>query len=130
MTIEYEIIEDKKLVLVKGSGVVTGTDVLNHLDALAADTKYAAPMKKLIDYRNIDSIRISSDEAHMIAYKKKSLLSKFAGEKVAFVSPKDAAYGTVRVHQTLLDDSGFETVVFRKIDEALKWLDVKFDMHS
>jgi len=49
MPIEYEIIEDKRLVIAKGSGVVTGNDVISHLDTLAADEKYLSPMKKLVD---------------------------------------------------------------------------------
>ena len=32
MPIDYDIIEDKKIVVAKGSGVVTGADVISHLD--------------------------------------------------------------------------------------------------
>jgi len=39
-----------------GSGVVTANDVISHLDSLAADNNYIAPMKKLVDYRTIGSI--------------------------------------------------------------------------
>jgi hypothetical protein len=51
MPIDYDIIEDKKIVVAKGSGVVTGAEVISHLDSLVADARYAAPMKKIIDYR-------------------------------------------------------------------------------
>ncbi len=37
MSIEYDIIMGKKLVLAKGCGVITGTDVMEHLAALAMD---------------------------------------------------------------------------------------------
>jgi len=40
MSIEYDIIIDKKIVLAKGSGVITGIDVIRHLDALAVDDRY------------------------------------------------------------------------------------------
>jgi len=49
MPIEYDIIVDEKLVLAKGSGVITGSDVIGHLEALAKDDRYKAPMKKLVD---------------------------------------------------------------------------------
>ena len=91
MAIEYEIIEDKRLVVAKGSGVVTGNDVISHLDTLAADERYVAPMKKLVDYSSIDSMRLSNEEIITIAQKKEALKSKFAGERCAFVS-----------HETLL----------------------------
>ena len=129
MPIEYDIITDKKLVLAKGSGVITGSDVIRHLDALAADDRYKAPMKKLVDYRTIDSIRISLKEAYSIAQKKIRLATIFAGERCAFVSPRDVAYGSSRVHQALVDGAGINTAVFRSLGDALRWLDITLDMN-
>lgn len=129
MSIEYDIIMDKKLVLAKGSGVITGTDVTRHLDALAVDDRYKAPMKKLVDYRTIDSIGISLEEAYSIAQKKIKLASIFNGERCAFVSPRDVSYGNSRVHKALVDGVGLDTAVFRRIEDALEWLDVTLDMN-
>ena len=128
MSIEYDIITEKKLVLAKGSGVITGIDVIRHLDALAVDDRYKAPMKKLVDYRTIDSIGISLEEAYSIAQKKIKLASIFTGERCAFVSPRDVSYGSSRVHQALVDGAGLNTAVFRRIEDALEWLDVTLDM--
>ena len=72
MSIEYDIIMDKKLILAKGSGVITGIDVIRHLYALAVDDRYRAPMKKFVDYRTIESIRISLKEAYSIAHNSKA----------------------------------------------------------
>ena len=130
MAIEYEIIEDKRLVIAKGSGVVTGNDVISHLETLAADERYVAPMKKLVDYSSIDSIRQSNEEVIIIARKKEALKRKFTGERCAFVSPADLTFGIARVHQALIDSTGINTNVFRRIEEALEWLDVELDMNS
>ncbi|UCD65319.1 MAG: hypothetical protein JSW69_04605 [Deltaproteobacteria bacterium] len=127
MPIEYEIIEDQQLVLAKGSGVITGGDVVGHLDSLAADGKYKAPMKKLVDYRYIDDIRISSEEAVTIALKKDTFSKKFYGEKCAFVTPGERTYNTSRAHQALVNSTDIDTAVFREIKEALDWLDVTLD---
>jgi hypothetical protein len=127
MSIEYDIIMDKKLVLAKGCGVITGTDVIEHLAALAMDDRYKSPMKKLVDYRTIDSIRISPEEAYSIARMKVKLASTFTGERCAFVSPKDDSYSSSRVHQALVDGIGLNTEVFRRIEDALAWLDVTLD---
>ena len=127
MSIEYDIMMDKKLVLAKGCGVITGTDVMEHLDALAMDDRYKAPMKKLVDYRTIDSIRISQEEAYSIARMKIRLASTFTGERCAFVSPKDDSYSSSRVHQALVNGIGLSTQVFRHMEDALKWLDVTLD---
>jgi hypothetical protein len=130
MAIEYEIIKDKRLVLAKGSGVVTGNDVIRHLDTLATDERYVASMKKLVDYSSIEDITISQEEAYRIAHMKKTLSKKFAGERCAFVSPVDHTFGISRVHQALVDNTDINTEVFRRIEDALEWLDVELDMNS
>jgi hypothetical protein len=119
MAIEYEIIKEKRLVIAKGSGIVTIDDVMGHLEALVA------PMKKLIDYSTIDGIIQSNEEIITIARKKETLKSRFAGEKCAFVSPEDLSFGIARVHEALIENAGIITAVFRRIEDALKWLDVE-----
>jgi hypothetical protein len=127
MPIEYDIIEDQQLVLARGSGVVTGIDVIRHLESLAADKRYTAPMKKIIDYRFIDSINISSEEAVKIALKKDTFSNKFLGEKCVFISPGNDTYSASRVHQSLIDSSSIDTAVFRQIEKALEWLEITLD---
>jgi len=130
MAIKYEIIEDKRLVIAKGTGVVTGEDVIRHLGALAADERYVAPMKKLIDYTSIDDIRQSSEEIIILAEKKDSLKEKFAGERCAFVAPKDLFFGIARMFDAHIYNTDIKTQVFRRMEDALKWLDVELDMMS
>jgi hypothetical protein len=128
MAIEYKIIEDKNLILAKGLGTVKGNDVLIHLVELAADENYISPMKKLVDYRNIDNIMISSEEAIAIAKKKKELSARFKNERCAFISPGDLTYGTSRVHQALIQGIDLNTEVFRNVQEAIDWLEVEIDI--
>ena len=125
MPIKYDIIKKTKLVMAVGSGVVTANDILDHLKSLAEDNSYIAPMKKLIDYRNVESLNVSSEEAPLIVQRKNALAKKFAGEKCAFVSPGDLTFGTARVHQALADGADIDTEVFRSIEEAINWLDIK-----
>jgi hypothetical protein len=127
MPIEYEIVESKKLVIAKGTGVITCNDVLRHLDDLSNDNTYIAPMKKLVDYRDISDIQLSSEEARTIADRKKALIKIFYREKCAFVAPEDITFGTSRVHEALTAGVDMYTEVFRNIDDALNWLDVKLD---
>ena len=127
MLIKYDIIEDKKLVLAKGTGNIKGIDVIKHLDELASDDRYISPMKKLIDYRFVKSINISQDEAVKIAMKKDTLSKKFLNEKCAFVSPMIETYVTSRTHQYLIDNTSVNTAVFKIMEEALDWLDIELD---
>jgi hypothetical protein len=127
MPIKDEIMESEKLVVATGSDEVTGHDVLQHLDQLATDKRYFAPMKKLVDYRSVKTLNISPEEARKIAEKKVSLSDVFRGERCAFVSPGDVTYGLSRVHQALVDSSDVNTGVFRQSEEAWQWLEFASD---
>ena len=120
----------QKLILATGFGIVTAKDVISHLDSLATEKKYIAPMKKLVDYRNIESIIISPEEADIIARRKDELNNKFSNERCAFISPGDLTFGTARVHQALVESVDINTAVFRNIEEALEWLDVTQDVNQ
>jgi len=128
LPIDYEIIENKKLVLAKGIGTISGNDVIRRLEELSKDDKYIAPMKKLIDYRLVDKLSILYGQAMTIARLKRKLSSVFKGEKCAFISPGDLTYRTSRVHQSLIDSCpDLSTEVFRSVEEAVGWLEVELD---
>ena len=127
MPIEYDIIASKRLVLAKGTGVITGADILSHLETLANDSRYVSPMKKFIDYRLVEDITVTTDEAWQIAESKRNFNQKFGGEKCAFVSPKDITFGASRVHQALVEGADLNTEVFRRVTDALNWLEVRLD---
>jgi hypothetical protein len=73
-------------------------------------------------------MEVSNEEAYRIALKKERMSKKFAGERCAFVSPKDLTFGATRVHQALIDDDVINTEVFRRIEDALEWLGVELDI--
>lgn len=122
MPIDYKIFADLKLVVANGSGRVTGAEVLQHLNQLAGDPQYVPPMKKFVDYRFIDALTISPEEAREIAARKKELAVAFHNELCALLSPGDVPFGLSRVHQSLLDTADINTGVFRRVDEAWEWL--------
>ena len=127
MPLKYEIIEEINLVLAVGEGVISFSELMDHLEQLGKDPKYKKPMKKLVDYRNVDSIQMSSSESETFAQKKAGLGDVFIGEQCAIVAPVDPAYGMARVHDSLMDykEPGIDTSVFRDWDEAQSWLNVK-----
>ena len=129
MALRYEINEDIKLVYAIGNGIVSFSELMNHMEVLSKDPRYQAPMRKLVDYRDIESIEISMDESEIFAKKKASLDRVFAGEKCAVVSPSDIGFGMARVHDSLLDneDPNIDFAVFRKFEDALNWLGIKLD---
>jgi len=78
MPLKYTIIESKKLLYAKATGTVTFSELMNHVEELCQDSKYKAPMKKLIDYRQIKNMDISMDEQERFAEKKASVKELFS----------------------------------------------------
>ena len=129
MPVTYKIIPGKKLVYATGTGDVTFAELMRHIEDLSRDPEYKAPMRKLVDYREVTQIDLSPEESESFALKKSLYGDRFAGEKCAIVAPRDTGFGVARAHSTLIGfkDVDIETQVFRDFDKALQWLDVRLD---
>ena len=127
MPLKYEFIESKQLLYVKGTGTVTFSELMSHIDELCQDPKYKAPMKKLVDYRQVKKMDLSMKEQKSFAQKKDAAKELFAGEKCAIVSPTDIGFALARIHSSLSEKSNRVTVAFRDVDEALTWLGIELE---
>ncbi len=127
MPLRYKIIENKKLAYVVGTGAVTFSELMNHVDELSKDPKYKAPMKKLVDYREINKLDLSMKEQESFAQKKASAKESFAGEKCAIVVTTDYGFALARVHVSLSEGADRDTAVYRDFKKALAWLNVEID---
>ncbi len=122
MSTTYEINTVRKTVTVMGSGNITVEEILSLLEKLKDDLDYKAPMKMLIDWRNIKSIKISSSEIEKIARRKIELVARFSGERCAFVASANSAFETATSLQNLINGAGLSAQVFRNIKDAMDWL--------
>ncbi|MBI5665285.1 MAG: hypothetical protein HZC49_09440 [Nitrospirae bacterium] len=129
MSLKYKIIKSIKTVYVIGQGVISFTELMDHINKLAQDQDYNAPMKKLVDYRTIKSLDLSMSESEAFAQEKAKHNDIFSGERCAIVTPLDSNFGMARVHDALigLKDPEINTMVFRDFNKAQEWLGINFD---
>jgi hypothetical protein len=129
MALKYKIINSKKIVYVIGNGVITFSELIQHIDELAQDPAYTAPMKKLVDYRDIESLNLSMNESEIFAQRKAELDEIFSEEKCAIVTTIDSSFGVARVHDTLIGfkNPNIDTMVFRDFIKAQQWLGIALD---
>ncbi|SHI75181.1 hypothetical protein SAMN02745165_00762 [Malonomonas rubra DSM 5091] len=125
MPLSYSILPEEKLVYVKGSGVVDYNDLNDHLEDLARDPGYQAPMKKLIDYRSLVVLALNKVEAEKFNRLKEQYNDIFVKERCAVVSSADLTYRSTRNHSMEIDPQVAYTYVFKDIHPALEWLEVK-----
>jgi hypothetical protein len=112
--LKYKIIKRIKTVYAIGHGVITITELMDHINKLAHDQDYKAPMKKLVDYRTIISLDLSTSASELFAQEKAKYHDIFSGEQCAIVTPLDSDFGMARVHDTLisLKEPNINTIVF------------------
>jgi len=106
------------LVLSRGWGVVTDRELLAHVRALTANPRFAPHFHQLADLRDVTDFEVTASTIREMAK-----LNPFgAGARRALVITSDEVFGMVRMYQLLTDESPDELKIFRKMDDALRWL--------
>ena len=103
------------------------SELIDHIDDLSQDPKYKAPMKKLVDHRQIKKLDLTMIEQEQFAEKKALFKKMFSGEKCAIVVPTDFVSALARVYAALNKESNIDTSVFRDFKEAMTWLGIELD---
>ena len=125
MPISYRIDVERNLVLTTGSGTLTDNDIIQFKARLLQDPDFKPGMKELSDIRGIDQLDITPSGVQAMVQQDARNSAEVASHKLALVVSKEVAYGMARMYQTLTQ-SNIETVgVFRDIDEARAWLQLK-----
>lgn len=127
MTIRYKILPDKNLLYVSGKNRPTIDEQIRSLDSIARDPLYAAPMKKLVDFRGCDPMGYSYDEIKRFTKAKAELKERFKGEKTAVIVNNELDFGVSRVFGARLEPHNMDLNVFRNLEDARHWLDVELE---
>jgi hypothetical protein len=119
LPLEYAIDRARRVVRVRGHGVLRDEDLLSFQDRLREDAQFEPGLDQIHDYREIRELAVSAEGIRAAAERR----PKFeAPVRRAVVVASDAAYGLARVFQTRREGTGGEVRVFRAWDEALAWL--------
>ena len=108
-------------------GGVTLPEVTAHFRALAADPAIGGTLDVLLDFSELtafpDSAQVSS-----IAFEIRDLLPEIAFRHCAVVAPRDITFGIGRMFEMLSERYFRSTMVFRRLDEAERWLASRGDV--
>lgn len=101
--------------------------LMAHLETLAVDPGYRAPMKKLVDYRDAEVLALPVEEAKVFSDRKRELAPVFAGERCALVVKATVDLGMTNLHGARVEAAGITTRAFRTLDDARAWLEVEVE---
>jgi hypothetical protein len=122
----YTVDPERRLVLSRGWGVVTGEELLGHARTLAADPRFESSFRQLADLRDVTGLDFGLPTVREIAR-----INPFGtGARRAIIIGNDLAYGVIQMYQMLRDRTTQEVFVFRELEPALEWLGLSADVDA
>jgi len=115
----YKIDKQRGLVLSSGSGVLTKSDLVTHMQQLLHDPEFDPKFSQLADFSEVNSFDLTGDDVRELASK-----SVFSSQsRRALIASGDLAFGLGRMFEALRDLKGESGIrVFRDKEEALTWV--------
>ena len=124
MTTEYLIIPELRLVYVDMCRALTPQELVCHFEDLVADENYVRPMRKIVDFSNLDDSPMPSYASEDFDKLKAFYEEELRGEHCVFVAPTNLRYGMARLFGGYMDNAPLEVSVVRSMDEALALLEI------
>ena len=120
MTAVTHIDPGAQLVRVTASGPITQADICSVLESLHVDSRFRPTMARLWDVRHTEP-SVSLNDIRSIAAKARSMAAGPCG-RTAIVAMTDFRFGLAMQLQALVCDRPCEVGVFRRYENAVKWL--------
>ena len=123
MPFDFVIDAEHRIVYSRGWGVFTKADVLAHRQRLKANPQFDATFRQLADFSGVTRFAISATSV-------KALTTSDPWDsdaRRAFLAPADVVFGMARMYEMLMGKFTSNIAVFRRAEEAERWLRVEED---
>lgn len=118
-----EFVEDGRGLVFSGSGVLTGQEILEAKEALAADEVPLRTVKfALVLLEDVTAVDVTVGDLRAAAMVDRRLAQMMPNAAVAIVAPRDHDFGIARMWEAIADVPEWTTYVFRSREEADAWL--------
>ena len=122
MPIIYKIIPDLKFAYIRGMGKVTTDEIMTAGAKMFTESEWKNGFNILIDYREITELSVKTEDVEKIINQDKNNELLFDKSKCAIVASSDLVFGVSRMWEILSEDNKITTMVFRNIEDSLRWL--------
>jgi hypothetical protein len=122
MTIEINYIDDGVGIEIFASGVVTGDEIIEAHKEIYNSDNLTKQKYQIIDRRECKEYLVSSEDVKKIAEIDIVASKSNPDIIIAIIASTDLQFGMSRVWQVYVEDSKFETQVFRDRKTAEGWL--------
>lgn len=123
--IQSRIFTDEKLVFTKAYGVITGEDILQNQQRLVADPDFSRDYRQLWHAGGATAVKVNYGVMSQLQY------SYEADVRRAIFTATTHSFGVGRMFETLRsDEHGGSLKVFKDLDAALEWIDLKPSVYA
>ncbi|HVM81468.1 MAG TPA: hypothetical protein VMU06_20775 [Stellaceae bacterium] len=136
MPLVYQLLDEGRRVAFTASGRLSGSELVEiNRQALSRDLRATPLVYAFFDFDDVTEVAISTAELPDVAdmgIKASRQMPK--GTAVAIYAKDDLPFALARIWQVFVDQTGWETAVFRARPEAVVWLQsrvaVKFGIQA
>ena len=121
----YRVYPDQKLYVLIGRGEISTEEIAHTAKRLLAEVGLEAGWSFLYDLRGARIKELKYPVVLETVKKNRKYHELIAGGRAAAVTDQDVTYGTLRMWQAVEHDRPQEFCVFRSMDEALDYLQLK-----
>jgi hypothetical protein len=124
MPVSVATMQDGAGLLFICTGKVTAKDLLDAKDRLLETPTLLKECRfAIVDLGLASSLQLSPDEVRKIADRDRDLaVITRPGLPVAVLAPNDVAYGLARMWEVFVENTGWETIIFRTRSEGEDWV--------
>ena len=106
--------------ILKGSNEVTWSQMYEAKKALVQDACCSVTFA-IIDFEEVTQLHVSHEQIRELVHLDRILAKQNPDAVIAVAAPKDHVFGLCRMWQSLVEDIGWKTALFRSREEALSW---------
>ena len=126
MTVSTEVDEKRDLIIHHFSESVNLESILKTIENAVNHPQYHPAMNAIWVCDDGTEVNMTSEEARKVSeFARKAFDKEGASYKLALVANDDLAYGMNRVYEGWSNDRPITINTFRKIEQALNWMDEK-----
>ena len=123
MPVTYKEIKNAGI-LVKGKGVVTGNEIKEINDIIYKSAENILKIKyQLVDLTNVSEVIASNEDIEVLATQDAAAAKINSNMIIAIVASSDLIFGLSRMWEAYSYRSPLQSMVFRNIEDAEKWID-------
>ena len=124
MAFAVDFRDDGRTLLLSGTGVVTGREIIHVKETLLSQQEQVRSVTRaMVLFAEVTVLEVSTEEIRRVVGLDQQLARLAPHLAVAIVAPKDYMFGLARTWEALVDGAGWQTGVFQTRSDAAAWLE-------